>query len=109
MSMSMSTSPEYVTLISSDAFSYVIKRSIATAASGTLKSMLGEDSRFRESSEGRVTLDTIDGRLLEKICEYMHFSDKWRHTSVSGEHVPEFDFPPEMALELLVAADFLDA
>ncbi|GAO49568.1 putative transcriptional elongation regulator Elc1/Elongin C [Saitoella complicata NRRL Y-17804] len=107
--MSTEDQDKYVTLISSDGFSYVIKRSIAIAASGTLKSMLGEDSRFRESSEGRVTLDTIDGRLLEKICEYMHFSDKWRHTSVTGEDVPEFDIPPEMALELLVAADFLDS
>lgn len=43
--------------------------------------------------------------LLEKVCEYMYFNIKYQN----APEVPEFDPPPGMALELLVAADYLDS
>jgi transcription elongation factor B subunit 1 len=95
--------PEFVTLISSDGYSYVISRE-AAMVSGTLSGMLGSSS-FEEARSGKVRLVNMNGVLLEKICEYLCYNLKYRNKS----DVPDFDVPPEMALELLVAADFLDS
>jgi transcription elongation factor B subunit 1 len=38
------------------------------------------------------------------VCDYLYFNLKYKDVT----DVPEFDIPPEMALELLVAADYLD-
>lgn len=95
------TDPEYCTLISRDNFSFTILRS-AAAVSGTLKSLLS--SNFAESSTGVIRLESIDGVLLEKVCEYLYYHLAWR----DAKEPPEFVIEPELALNLLVAADFLD-
>ena len=43
--------------------------------------------------------------ILEKVCEY--FCYKVRYTNSSTE-IPEFKIAPEVSLELLMAANFLD-
>ena len=43
--------------------------------------------------------------LLEKVCEYLYFHEKYK----DSPNPPEFSVPPEMALELLVVADYLDS
>lgn len=43
--------------------------------------------------------------VLEKVC--MYFTYKVRYTNSSTE-IPEFPIAPEIALELLMAANFLD-
>jgi len=43
--------------------------------------------------------------VLEKVCQY--FYHKIRHSG-SPEPAPEFPIEPEMALELLMAANYLD-
>ena len=43
--------------------------------------------------------------VLEKICTY--FAYKVRYTNSSTE-IPEFPIQPDIALELLMAANFLD-
>ncbi|KAK9390742.1 BTB/POZ protein [Lipomyces mesembrius] len=107
MSGSSSKDPsdkEYVRLVSSDGFEYSILRS-AAAVSGTLRGMLSQSSNFVEAKQNRVVLPNISGVLLEKVCEYLYYNLK--HQNNPG-NIPEFDVPPEMALELLVASDFLD-
>ncbi|ANB15368.1 elongin C [Sugiyamaella lignohabitans] len=94
---------EFVTLISSDGFRFVLPRK-AAMISGTLNGMLSA-SAFTEAQYGRVHLGNISGELLEKICEYLCFNLKYKDRA----NVPEFEIAPEMALELLVAADFLDS
>jgi transcription elongation factor B subunit 1 len=59
---------------------------------------------FEEGQTGRVHLDELSGILLERVCDYLYFNLKYKDVT----DVPEFDIPPEMALELLVAADYLD-
>lgn len=97
----MSGGGEYCTLISSDGFQFTILRD-AACVSGTLRSLLG--STFSESATGIVRLESIEGVLLEKVCEYFYYHLKYR----DAKEVPEFQFGPELALNLLVAADFLD-
>lgn len=111
----------YVTLVSSDGFFFVISRE-AALVSRTLRGMLGAGSTqfassialvltnshvggFVESTSNRVKLPNISGVLLEKVCEYLYFNVKYKDKT----GVPQFEIPPEMALELLVVADFLDS
>ncbi len=97
---------QYITLISSDGFEIVINLQ-AALISGTLKSMLYNNSnfKFKESLSKKIKLPEINSNLLEKICEYLYYNLKYK--DFNGD-VPEFDIPPEIALELLVAADYLD-
>jgi hypothetical protein len=44
------------------------------------------------------------GIVLEKVAEYFYYNHKNRNK----EDVPDMDIPPELCLELLMAADFLD-
>ncbi|OLL25376.1 Elongin-C [Neolecta irregularis DAH-3] len=95
--------PKYVRLVSSDNHTFIIERS-AAMVSGTLKGMLASGN-FVEGDQNVATLNNIRAELLEKVCDYLYYHVKYK------EHVerPDFDIPPHMALELLVAADFLDS
>lgn len=100
--MSSDTDFQYVTLVSSDGFSYVISRE-AALVSGTLRGMLSSNS-FLEAKQKRVNLSTIEGILLEKVCEYLNYNVNYKDAT----DPPAFDIPPEYALELLMTADYLD-
>ena len=93
---------KYVTLTSSDDFSFVVDRE-ACLVSATLRQMLS--SGFSEAQTGHVTLESIDGVLLEMVCDYLYYH--WRYKD-SKDAPPHFEVQPEHALNLLVAADFLD-
>ncbi|KAH8601228.1 putative Elongin-C [Bisporella sp. PMI_857] len=95
---------KYVTLISSDGFEFVILRE-AAYVSGTIRRMLDPKSGFMESATGRCTFTEITGVVLEKVAEYFYYNYKNRNQ----EDVTDFDIPPELCLELLMAADFLDS
>lgn len=45
------------------------------------------------------------GIVLEKVAEYFYYNYKNRNR----EDVPDMEIPPELCLELLMAADFLDS
>lgn len=44
------------------------------------------------------------GVIVEKICEYLCYNEKHK----DQVNVPDMDIPPELCLELLMAADFLN-
>jgi len=60
---------------------------------------------FTEQQHGEVTFPDISAKVLEKTVQYFYY--KLRHTNHSGP-LPEFKIEPESALELLMAANFLD-
>lgn len=99
----MSEPSKYVKLVSSDGFEYIILRELAMI-SPTLSSMLDENFEFQESKLNRIVLQEIDSFLLEKVVDYLYYNRKYS----DQDDVPDFDIPTEMALELLVAADFLN-
>mmetsp|Transcript_24582 Transcript_24582/g.49826 ORF Transcript_24582/g.49826 Transcript_24582/m.49826 type:complete len:101 (-) Transcript_24582:412-714(-) len=99
----MASENDYVTLISAEGFEFVIERRCALM-SGTIKAMLTGPAHFSESKENTVTFPEISTRILEKVVEYFHYKVRWSHSS----EVPEFKIEPEIALELLMAANFLD-
>jgi elongin-C len=42
--------------------------------------------------------------VLEKVCEYLYYNQK----HAASKDVPDMEIPPELCLELLIAADYLD-
>ncbi|KAK9600331.1 elongin C [Aspergillus fumigatus] len=103
MAFSSSTSSEYVTLVSGDGFEFIIPRS-AACVSGTIRRMLEPSSKFSEAITGRCVLENLSGVVLEKVCEYFCYNEKNKNQT----NVPDMDIPPELCLELLMAADYLD-
>ena len=60
--------------------------------------------QFTESS-GEIKFPEISTPILEKVIQYFYY--KLRYTN-SQVRIPEFQIDPEMALELLMASNFLD-
>lgn len=90
----------YVTLVSSDGFTYTVSKD-AASISGTLRNMISDT--FEEGTTNTIRLHDIDAPVLDKVVEYLYYNEKYKDCV----DVPDFHVPTEMALELLVAADFL--
>ncbi|RUS19443.1 hypothetical protein BC937DRAFT_87457 [Endogone sp. FLAS-F59071] len=97
--------PEYVKLISCDGFEFIVNREVALR-SGTIKNMLSSPGQFTESVQNEVVFRDIKAIILETICRYLYYN--WQNTNSTTE-IPEFKIEPELALETLMAADFLDS
>ncbi|KAL9539385.1 hypothetical protein MBANPS3_010292 [Mucor bainieri] len=125
---------EYVKLISSDGFEFVIHRE-AAIRSGTIKNMLcgpglfatrknprdpaAVNIAYKFNSENpsitRSHLETSSKRsiykiddeasILEIVCRYLYY--KWQYEGSTTE-IPEFKVDPEVVLETLMTADFLE-
>eukprot|EP00004_Rigifila_ramosa_P028799 TRINITY_DN989_c0_g1_i1.p1 TRINITY_DN989_c0_g1~~TRINITY_DN989_c0_g1_i1.p1 ORF type:complete len:104 (+),score=27.28 TRINITY_DN989_c0_g1_i1:35-346(+) len=97
--------PETIKLISEDGHVFVIDRR-AGMLSGTIKAMIGGPGgfSFTENQKGEIHFREIRGAVLEKVCEYFYYKLKYENTP---DH-PEFPLDPEIALEVLMAANFLD-
>ncbi|KAF2804853.1 POZ domain-containing protein [Mytilinidion resinicola] len=92
----------YVTLVSSDGFEFKILRSAACIAP-TIKNMLNPATGWQEARENRCIFKDINGIVLEKICEYLYYNEKYENC----KDIPDLDIPPELCLELVMAADYL--
>ncbi|KAF3035020.1 hypothetical protein E8E12_005775 [Didymella heteroderae] len=119
--MSSEKVSEYVTLVSNDGFEFKLLRSAACIA-GTIKRALNPESGFQETTRNRMDFPTIKyatltfaevdtrsctrmpGVVLEKVCEYLYYNQK----HADSKDVSDMDIPPELCLELLIAADYLD-
>jgi elongin-C len=66
--------------------------------------MFGFAGNFKEADEGICRFTNIPGVVLEKVCEYLHFKDRY----LDMTHVPDMEIPPEISLELALAADYLE-
>ncbi|KAI6173732.1 Elongin-C [Aphelenchoides besseyi] len=91
----------HVKLISSDHHEFIIRRDLALT-SNTIKAMLSGPVSFLFTTT--YTLNFIS-HVLRKVCHYFQY--KVRYTN-SATEIPEFAITPEVALELLMAANFLD-
>ncbi|CAE7843484.1 ELOC, partial [Symbiodinium microadriaticum] len=60
--------------------------------------------QFAESSD-EVRFPEIPALILEKVIQYLYY--KVRYTN-SSQRVPNFDIEPEIALEVLMAANYLE-
>ncbi|VDK73375.1 unnamed protein product [Cylicostephanus goldi] len=94
----------FVKLVSSDGHQFFIKKTLASI-SGTIKAMLSGPGQYSENESNEVNFREIPSHVLQKVCQYFSYKD--RYTS-SATEIPEFNITPEVALELLMAANFLD-
>ncbi|CZR51900.1 related to Elongin C transcription elongation factor [Phialocephala subalpina] len=94
---------KYVTLVSMDGFEFVVLRE-AASVSKAIARMLSPTNGFKEAQDGRCVFGEINGVVLEKVAEYFYYNYKNRNR----EDVPDMEIPPELCLELLMAADYLD-
>ena len=78
-----------------------VERKCAVVA-GTIRAMLAGE--FREAS-GEIRFPEISTPILERVIRYFHHKVKW---SNSTSPPPEFPIEPEFALDLLMAANYLD-
>ncbi|RLV94378.1 Elongin-C [Spathaspora sp. JA1] len=92
---------EYVTLVSSNGFKFVVLKQVAQ-----ISSVLQNSQGFEEGKTGRIELD-MEGDILECIVDYLYYSFKYKDAEDIG-NIPEFNIPTHLALELLVKADYLD-
>lgn len=72
-------------------------------ASGLIRTMLTNTS-FAES-KGEIEFPEIPSLILEKVIQYLHYKVKYANSRVP---IPEFPIAPEIALELLMASNYLD-
>ncbi|ODV91390.1 hypothetical protein CANCADRAFT_24566 [Tortispora caseinolytica NRRL Y-17796] len=94
---------QHVTLVSSDGFEFIVSTE-AASVSGTLKASLSDN--FIESDTRKIVLDNMTGELLEKVCDYLMYN--YKYSKYPNAELPEFEIPPEIALQLYVAADYLN-
>eukprot|EP00750_Incisomonas_marina_P033386 INCI9832.1.p1 GENE.INCI9832.1~~INCI9832.1.p1 ORF type:complete len:120 (+),score=18.57 INCI9832.1:125-484(+) len=92
---------EYVTLKSGDGHEFRVLKECAVL-SGAIRAMLASD--FVES-QGVIEFKEISKPVMEKIVQYLYYA---RHCYKSQTPQPEFEVKPEIALELLMACNFLD-
>ena len=97
----------YVKLISSDGHEFIVKKEHAFI-SATIKAMLSGPGEFAENETNEVNLKEIPSHILSRVC--MFFSYKKRYSNQVGDapEAPEFDIAKEIALDLLMASNFLD-
>ncbi|GAA5826708.1 hypothetical protein JCM11251_002863 [Rhodosporidiobolus azoricus] len=100
----MAEETPWITLVSSDGHRYILPRS-AALGSGFIKDTLSTD--FAESKTGVISLPEQRAEIVEKVAEYLLYKEQY--SQKKGE-IPDFKerVKPEIALELLMASDFLD-
>lgn len=96
-----SATQQIIKLKSAEGHEFFVDRRCAMV-SGTIRAMLS--GQFAES-RGEISFPEIPAVVLEKLIQYLYY--KVRYTS-SAQRIPEFQVEPEIALELLVAAGYLD-
>ncbi|GAA5825701.1 hypothetical protein JCM3770_004452 [Rhodotorula araucariae] len=100
----MPDQPEWVTLISADEHRFILPRSAALGSDFLLNTLSAD---FLEAQTGVIRLPEMRAEVVEKVAEYLLYKDRWKETK--GE-IPDFRerVKPEIALELLMASDYLE-
>ncbi|KAH7678176.1 S-phase kinase-associated protein 1-like protein [Dioscorea alata] len=94
---------EMVKLISAEGFEFVIDLK-AAMLSQTLGSVLTFSDGIMEKGHGELRLREISTPILEKICQYLYWALRFASVEESDFHIE-----PEIALELAMAANYLEA
>ncbi|KAG7095064.1 hypothetical protein E1B28_005854 [Marasmius oreades] len=97
---------DWVRLVSNDGFSFLVRRKVANM-SGTIGNSLDPSSSYAESETKTYHATNDRGIIVQKLIEYMSFK---AHYSKAKGDVPINELmeriPPEIVLEVLLAADY---
>ncbi|KAH3758487.1 RNA polymerase II transcription elongation factor Elongin/SIII, subunit elongin C [Pelomyxa schiedti] len=94
-----------IRLMSSEGNEFIIHRECALI-SGTIRSMLTSPGPCMEQSAGEISFQEITAPILEKVIQYFYY--KVINSPNTATEIPDFLIEPEIALDLLMAANFLD-
>jgi len=110
-----------IRLVSSDGFSFTVDQEYAML-SAVVRTMMR--SPFKESKTRVVHLRSITGSALEIICQYLYYIPRHHSrqeqalssskngdggcTSAIDSFLESFDVPPELSVEVLIGARFLE-
>jgi transcription elongation factor B subunit 1 len=94
-----------VRLVSGDGFTFIVDEE-AARVSATLRGMLDSEGDFQETKSRTIHLRDVSSRALERCCSYMYH--KLQYSQTPSRSIPQFDVAPELALELLMASNYLD-
>ncbi|KAF8603630.1 POZ domain-containing protein [Ceratobasidium sp. AG-I] len=99
---------EWIRIKSDDGFSFLVDKKVIEC-SVTLRDMLDTDLGFAEARTKTCSLQ-YRAAVVEKVVEYLNFRYIYKDAS-STTDIPDFTkrIPPQIALELLSAADYLDS
>ncbi|KAF8519797.1 BTB/POZ protein, partial [Hysterangium stoloniferum] len=102
---------DWIKIRSDDGFMFLIPRKAANC-SGFLRGMLDSRCGFMESTSNtcQLIVDVRRAVVTEKVMEYLVFKAQYEKAG-PGEDIPDFTerIVPELALETLMAADYLEA
>jgi len=101
--MAASGQDDMIQLVSSDEHVFWCDKQ-AAMVSNTIKNMLTGPGVFAENESNRIEFPDIRGEILEEVIKYFYY--KLRYTN--EQEPPPFDIEPSIALELLMAANYLD-
>lgn len=106
--MSAASQDDWIRVTSRDGFSFIAKRNVVFR-SGTLRNMLDERHSFTEAVQKVCPVDER-AAVTEKFVEYLAYKATYENVQ-PNEEIPDFieRIAPEIALELLSAADYLEA
>lgn len=96
-------SPRFISITSRDGFTFVVPREAALVA-GTWQRTLSSEN-YIESQTGRLHLDE-SSEIVSTIVDYLFYHLEYKKTE--GVCESEFNIPTELALQVLVTADYLD-
>ncbi len=94
-----------VKLVSGDGLVFIVDED-AARVSTTLRGMLDSEGDFTETTSRTIHLREISGRALERCCSYFYY--KMQYSTTPSRAIPQFEVAPELALELLMASNYLD-
>ncbi|XP_055622488.1 elongin-C-like [Toxorhynchites rutilus septentrionalis] len=94
---------EFIKLVSAEDHEFIVKREHAFL-SETIRAMLSGPGQFSESETNTIYFREISSPILERVCLYLAY--KHRYTNNMAD-LPEFPIPVDLALELMLAANFL--
>ncbi|ORY88239.1 POZ domain-containing protein [Leucosporidium creatinivorum] len=96
----------WVTLISADGHRFVLPRAAALGSVLISDSLTSGMGGFAEAQKGIINLEEQRAEVVEKVAEYLMFKERYTN---SKDEIPEFKdrVKPEIALELLMASDFM--
>ncbi|KAF8218129.1 BTB/POZ protein [Mycena galopus ATCC 62051] len=98
---------DWVRVTSDDGYSFIVRRKVANA-SETMRDMLDTAGNYAEAVTRTCPVQQR-GLIVEKLLEYMSFKSHYENAGPKDE-VPVQEFmdrvPPEIVLELLLAADY---
>ena len=96
---------DYITVTTKDGHEFVLDKQFAINASGTFNAMFGStDGHFAETSN-EIHLRDISASTFEVVVKYFYYKQKY--SNATGV-IPEFEIDPSQALDVLLAANFLD-